>query len=315
MDNIPWVEKYRPTIIDDIILDNNNKLIFENIINNNVFPNLLLYGPPGTGKTTTIINIINTYNKDKINNKSLVIHLNASDDRGIDIIRNQIYQFSITKSLFSNGCKFVILDEIDYMTTSAQQALKYLIQSTNNIVFCLICNYISKIDNSIKNECIHFKFNKLPNDKIITFLNKINKLENLELTNDNLIYIQHKFNSDIRSMINYMQSNQYNFNHYSILHTNIYDNIFDIIDNNYNNNDNNDNNDNVESFNIINIIKKNNINLKTFIINFFIFIVQNKTYIITNDFIKQFEFIVHLDESYYYDNLLKLFIHKLKLYL
>jgi replication factor C subunit 3/5 len=125
--NIPWVEKYRPSIIKDIILEDNNKKIFYNIIKYDIFPNLLFYGPPGTGKTTTIINIINLYNKNKINSKSLVIHLNASDDRGIDTIRNQIYQFSISKSLFSNGLKFVILDEIDYMTTTAQQALKFFL--------------------------------------------------------------------------------------------------------------------------------------------------------------------------------------------
>ena len=122
-ENIPWTEKYRPSNFDNIVLDPYNKTLFMNMIENKYFPNLLLYGPPGTGKTTTIINLINEYQRIK-KNKSLVIHLNASDERGIDIIRNQIYQFVKTKNLFETGYKFVVLDEVDYMTKNAQQALK-----------------------------------------------------------------------------------------------------------------------------------------------------------------------------------------------
>ena len=136
-DTRPWVEKYRPTRFDDIVLDPLNKKLLENIITQNSFPNLLFYGPPGTGKTTTIINLINRYQEVyNQKNKGLMIHLNASDDRGIDVIRNQINQFVNTKTLFGNGMKFVILDEVDYMTKNAQQALKYLIQQySNNIRF------------------------------------------------------------------------------------------------------------------------------------------------------------------------------------
>ena len=298
MSNIPWVEKYRPSVIDEIILDNYNKAIFNNIVKTDIFPNLLFYGPPGTGKTTTIINIINQYNKHKINSKSLVIHLNASDDRGVDTIRTQIYQFSLSKSLFSNGLKFVILDEIDYMTTPAQQALKYLIQSSSNIVFCLICNYISKIDKSIQNECIHFKFNKLPQKNIVEFLNKINILEKLNLTTDNLMYIQKKFNSDIRSMINYMQSNQYNINHYSYISNCVYDTLIEHIINK-------NNKQIIKTINDISL--KNNIDLKTVIINFTNFVIINNTYV-SKHFLELFEFIIHLDEKYYYNNLLNYFI-------
>ena len=124
-----WVEKYRPTSFEDIVLEPINRTLLKNIIKTNNFPNLLFYGPPGTGKTTTIINLINEY-QDKYNQKSkgLKIHLNASDDRGIDIIRNQINQFVNTKTIFGKGMKFVILDEVDYMTKNAQQALRYLIQ-------------------------------------------------------------------------------------------------------------------------------------------------------------------------------------------
>ena len=122
----PWVEKYRPNTFDDIVLDPLNKTILENIIKNEHFPNLLFYGPPGTGKTTSIINLIKAYQENS-QNQNLMIHLNASDERGIDIIRNQINSFVNSKSLFNNGMKFVILDEVDYMTKNAQIALRYLL--------------------------------------------------------------------------------------------------------------------------------------------------------------------------------------------
>lgn len=207
--NIPWVEKYRPQDFDSILLNNENKIFFNEILNKNIFPNILLYGPPGTGKTTTIINIINRYQT--INNqqdKSLVIHLNASDDRGIDIIRNNISQFVNSNSLFINGVKFIILDEVDYMTKNAQQALKQLIKvNSENIRYCLICNYISRIDESLLDEFIVVRFNQLHEKSVIDFLYNINLCENLKMSRETILNIKKYYNSDIRSMINYMQNN------------------------------------------------------------------------------------------------------------
>lgn len=179
-----------------------------NMIENKYFPNLLLYGPPGTGKTTTIINLINEYQRVK-KNKSLVIHLNASDERGIDIIRNQIYQFVKTKNLFETGYKFVVLDEVDYMTKNAQQALKYLLQTCgNNVKFFLICNYISKIELSLQHEFVCIRFNQLPKQKIREFIREICVKEGVDLTDQNIDTIQNLHKSDIRSMINFIQLNQ-----------------------------------------------------------------------------------------------------------
>ena len=204
----PWVEKYRPNTFDDIVLDPLNKTILENIIKNEHFPNLLFYGPPGTGKTTSIINLIKAYQENS-QNQNLMIHLNASDERGIDIIRNQINSFVNSKSLFNNGMKFVILDEVDYMTKNAQIALRYLLQSyKSNVRFCLICNYISRIDEALQNEFVRLRFNQLPEREIITFLNVINEKEKLQYSDETIHLIQKLFNSDIRSMINYMQSNE-----------------------------------------------------------------------------------------------------------
>lgn len=212
-DNIPWVEKYRPTDFDDIVLDPLNRKLFKNILDKNYFPNLLFYGPPGTGKTTTIINLINEYQtRYSRPNKSNIIHLNASDERGIDIIRNQINQFVKSLNLFETGFKFVILDEVDYMTKNAQQALKYLLQTcTTNVRFCLICNYISKIDESLQNEFICIRFNQLPVSDIYQFMSNIAQKENLNISEKAIDTIQTMYHSDIRSMINFIQLNQ-NFN-------------------------------------------------------------------------------------------------------
>ena len=207
---IPYVELYRPKYFDDIVLDPLNKQILKNIIDKSYFPNLLFYGPPGTGKTTTIINLINAYQeKQSCKNKDLIIHLNASDERGIDIIRNQINYFVNSKPLFNDGMKFVILDEVDYMTKNAQQALRYLLQNyTSKVRFCLICNYISKIDEGLQNEFIRLRFNQLPREDIINFLNNISISEGLGLSMKMLSCIQKLYKSDIRSMINFIQSNQ-----------------------------------------------------------------------------------------------------------
>lgn len=220
---IPFVEKYRPSDMESIILDSNNKKILYNIVENRIYPNLLLYGPPGTGKTTTIINLINKIHSNSENtefiNKSLILHLNASDERGIDMIRNQIQKFITSKPLFKDNIKFIVLDEVDYMTKSAQIALKYLLQkyNTENLIFYLMCNYISKIDESLKNEFIELKFYNTPKTNIILFLKNIVEKENIDISNNELEDIQQYYGSDIRSMINYIQLNFDNNNNIKLL--------------------------------------------------------------------------------------------------
>ena len=210
---IPWVEKYRPKYMNSIILNNYNKLILDNIISKKHFPNLLFYGPPGTGKTTTMVSLISTYQEGVVMKKGLCIHLNASDERGIDTIRYQISNFVNSKGLFNDGLKFIILDEVDYMTKSAQNGLKYLIENSgDNVRYCLICNYISKIEESLQNNFLKLKFNKLPDDSVIELLSDISAKENLNLSRDKLVNIQEYFESDIRSMINYIQTNNKNIN-------------------------------------------------------------------------------------------------------
>ena len=105
--------------------------------------------------------------------------------------------------------KFVILDEVDYMTKNAQQALRYLLQNySNSVRFCLICNYISRIDDGLQNEFLKLRFNQLPQEDIVGFLKNISVCENLNMNDKSLHCIQKLYKSDIRSMINFMQTNQ-----------------------------------------------------------------------------------------------------------
>ena len=287
--SIPWVEKYRPYNFNNIVMDSLNKEILQNILNKNHFPNLLFYGPPGTGKTTTIINLINSY-QEKYNqkHKGLLIHLNASDDRGIDIIRNQINSFVSSSGLFINGLKFVILDEVDYMTKNAQQALKYILHTYNNVRFCLICNYISRIDESLRNEFLRLKFNKLPENDIVNFLSVINENEKIGLSYDTLKLIQTLYNSDIRSMINYMQSNQNYIGYVNVINNTIWENLTDafIIKKNK-----------LKIYNIILSISINyNIEIKNLIKDYINFIIRYKTSYINADFLNCIEFIMHINQ-------------------
>jgi replication factor C subunit 3/5 len=282
-----WTEKYRPTIFDDIIFNPLNKQILKNIIETSYFPNLLFYGPPGTGKTTTIINLITAY-QIKINtkNKDLIIHLNASDERGIDIIRNQINFFVNSKPLFNTGMKFVILDEVDYMTKNAQLALRYLLQNySSNVRFCLICNYISKIDEGLQNEFIRFRFNQLPQKDVINFLTNISKSENLNLSYNTLSNIQKLYKSDIRSMVNFMQSNQDTQTELYIIDNNVWDNLIDKITKR-------DNIHDIKEY--VHLISvQYNIDKKNIIKDFLNYIIRNHAKYVTKEFLNFTENLMH----------------------
>ena len=297
MNNSPWVEKYRPKEFDNIVLNSNNKIIFKNIINEEYFPNLLFYGPPGTGKTTTIINLINDYQKKHYTiDKSLVIHLNASDERGIDIIRNQINTFVKSNYLFNKGMKFVILDEVDYMTKNAQQALKYLLQSCNdNVKFCLICNYISKVDESLRNEFLTIRFNQLPPNDIFNFVKNISMSENLNLSDEIIQSIQNIYGSDIRSIINFIQLNQnMDFENWknNVINNGVFENIHSYLLK-----------EELKELQIkINDISRQyNIEKRSLIIGYFDFIIRNKKNLINNNLLQIIQNISHDNSLCNYD--------------
>jgi len=291
-DSVPLVEKWRPCKFDDIVLDPLNKVIMKNIIDTGYFPNLLFFGPPGTGKTTSITNLINAYqDKHNHNMKGLVIHLNASDERGIDIIRSQISQFVNSKALFNQGMKFVILDEVDYMTKNAQQALRYLLQSySSGVRFCLICNYISRIDEGLQNEFLRLRFNQLPETDIIHFLSNIAKAENLNMSGHSIKLIQQLYKSDMRSMINFMQTNQ----------NQMQGAVFNIIDNNvldalYSKFEKREKLENIANF-IQELSMNYNIDKKNIIKHYLNYIIRYKSEIVTSEFLVFVENIMHFQD-------------------
>ena len=316
--SIPWVEKYRPSNFEDIVLDDINRQIFQNIINDqfkNYFPNLIFYGPPGTGKTTTIINLINAYQKTYNQvSRGTIIHLNASDERGIDIIRNQIYQFVRTNNLFDTGIKFVILDEVDYMTKNAQQALKYLLQTCGqNVRFCLICNYISKIDESLKNEFISIRFNQLPTEYIHSFLKKVSDSERLNLSNSAISKIQQLYQSDIRSMINFIQLHQTMDDWENIIITDeIYENIHNKLINE------NSNSEKTIIKYVFDISEKYNIDKSNIIIGYSQYIIKQYPDLINNDILDIIETVVHMKDTdiyyvltYFFNSISTVILHNL----
>lgn len=158
--------------------------LVEKFIEKNRLPHLLFYGPPGTGKTSTILAVARRiYGADYrkqilevslhpgttyltlyfLSTRTHSNQLNASDDRGIEVVREQIKNFAETRTLFSKGYKLIILDEADMMTTAAQSALRRVIeQYTKNVRFCIICNYVNKIIPAIQSRCTRFRFSPLP---------------------------------------------------------------------------------------------------------------------------------------------------------
>jgi len=232
-DDIPWVEKYRPSNISSIILSEENSQIVSSVFKHNYIPNILFYGPPGTGKTTTVIQIIKEYQELHHECKQgVMIHLNASDERGVEVIRSQINTFVTSKTFFGKGLKFVVLDEVDYMTKNAQQALTYVLQEHNSqIRFFLICNYISKIDETLQSYFMKMNFNHLPKNKMVRFLTEIAEREKLELTQVQAQNICDLYNSDVRSMINYLQLNKKGNTSQDILNVKIWDALYEMVRN------------------------------------------------------------------------------------
>ena len=205
----PWIEKYRPDNFTELKLKDSHQRIFKNIINTNFFPHLLFYGPPGTGKTTTIMCLLKSINE-KYNYSDNIIHLNASDDRGIDVIRNLIHTFVHSSTILNSKKKFVVLDEIDSMTRIAQNSLLSLINNNNNVHFCLICNYISKLTPMLRNKCVILYFYNM--DNYTAYLKHIIKSEKIKISEETLRNIIKNNDTDIRSMVNSLQQYKNNVN-------------------------------------------------------------------------------------------------------
>ncbi|KAJ8481640.1 hypothetical protein ONZ51_g5864 [Trametes cubensis] len=204
-ENLPWVEKYRPVTLDDVVSHHDITSTIEKFIEKNRLPHLLFYGPPGTGKTSTILAVARRiYGADF---RKQILELNASDDRGIDVVREQIKNFAETRTLFSKGFKLIILDEADMMTTAAQSALRRVIeQYTKNVRFCIICNYVNKIIPAIQSRCTRFRFSPLPMSEVEKRLDSVIEAEGVKLTEDGKKALLKLSKGDMRRALNVLQA-------------------------------------------------------------------------------------------------------------
>jgi len=319
---MPWVEKYRPSGFKDVILDPKTKIILENILTTRYFPNLLLFGPPGIGKTTTILTMIREWNEQMGTQSNNCIHLNASDDRGINVIRNQIVQFVSCKSLFQNSLKFIILDEVDYMTRPAQEALYQLIQSrafmkSDSIRYCLICNYLNRLDSNISSEMINIHFKELPRQHISDFLENIAAKETLSLPLGFVDTLIATYKTDIRSMINCMQTNQKELQQHQkiplLMNVMTDDNYSSFLKSLFDNNNNNNNN-NIEIFQLH--CSLHNIDEKSMVTNICKFVFRNyKSMMLDSSFMVFVENIVHKRDKIAKHLYTRFFLEKLSCYI
>ncbi|XP_012255893.1 replication factor C subunit 5 [Athalia rosae] len=204
--NLPWVEKYRPAHLDDLISHEEIIRTINKFIKENQLPHLLFYGPPGTGKTSTILaSARQLYTPAQFT--SMVLELNASDDRGIGIVRGQILNFASTRTIFNDGFKLIILDEADAMTNDAQNALRRIIEKyTENVRFCVICNYLSKIIPAVQSRCTKFRFGPLASEQVMPRLEHVIEKENLVVTEDGKNALMTLSGGDMRKVLNVLQS-------------------------------------------------------------------------------------------------------------
>ncbi|KAK7203500.1 P-loop containing nucleoside triphosphate hydrolase protein [Myxozyma melibiosi] len=213
---VPWVEKYRPKSLDDISSQDHAVQVLKRTILSSNLPHMLFYGPPGTGKTSTILALANQlFGPDLA--RTRVLELNASDERGISIVREKIKNFA--RSTVSNPTaaqraafpcppyKLIILDEADSMTQDAQSALRRTMETYSRITrFCLICNYVTRIIDPLASRCSKFRFKPLDTGDAIVRIKDICEKENVVYEEGVVEAILRAADGDLRKAITLLQS-------------------------------------------------------------------------------------------------------------
>lgn len=196
---LPLIEKYRPSKLEDIKNQDDIKNIFIDMVKNRNIPHMIFYGSAGTGKTSTAIAICKQLFKDTYSDN--VLELNASDERGIRVVREKIKTFS--QKATDDDFKIIILDEADAMTTDSQFALRRIIEKYSiNTRFMLICNYINKIIPPLLSRCAVFRFKTMNYTDIKDILTTIMSRENITIEDK---YLNKIVKDDLRKSINNLQ--------------------------------------------------------------------------------------------------------------
>jgi replication factor C subunit 3/5 len=228
------VEKYRPNTLEDVSGHQDIIATINKFVDQNRLPHLLLYGPPGTGKTSTILALARRI-YGAANMRQMVLELNASDDRGIDVVREQIKTFASTKQIFAMGgggaassggaggkggsggggsggnaaagFKLIILDEADAMTNTAQMALRRIMEKfTANTRFCVIANYSHKLSPALLSRCTRFRFSPLKEGNIRSLVEKVVEEENVKIDGEAVDALVRLSGGDMRRALNVLQA-------------------------------------------------------------------------------------------------------------
>lgn len=210
MDSLPWVEKYRPTQLSDVSGQDGTVATVRQFVKLRQLPHLLFYGPPGTGKTSTIVAIAREIFG--TNYKNMVLELNASDDRGIDVVRDQIKMFASTRQIFAKqgSFKLVILDEADSMTNVAQNALRRIIEKYSaHTRFCILANYVHKLNPALVSRCTRFRFSPISQEAIKFRIQHVIEAEKVNISDDGVRALMELSQGDMRKALNVLQASHF----------------------------------------------------------------------------------------------------------